>query len=153
MSYTYRINKELKLNYVKAYGSVTGVQVAETAQKMFSDPEWKFVRKQISDFRETKELVLTFQDFEKIIEVEKEQQAAQEKIHNGESGKLAIVAEKEIYDIVFRLYSIKTKNGFHETRIFNDMDEAVAWLDFPLLENKDEQHLKDNFPELKNFEN
>ncbi|MFZ0456592.1 MAG: hypothetical protein WAM24_22775, partial [Ignavibacteriaceae bacterium] len=131
MSYTYRINRELKLNYVKANGSVSGEQVIRTAQRMFIDPDWKYVRKQISDFREAKELIITFQDFEKIIEVEKEQQSSQEIIHNGEKGKLAIVAEKEIYDIVFRLYSIKTKDGFHDTRIFNTMDEAIVWLDLP----------------------
>ncbi|MGA9291704.1 MAG: hypothetical protein WBV81_03885 [Ignavibacteriaceae bacterium] len=153
MSYTYRINRELKLNYVKANGSVSGEQVIRTAQRMFIDPDWKYVRKQISDFREAKELIITFQDFEKIIEVEKEQQSSQEIIHNGEKGKLAIVAEKEIYDIVFRLYSIKTKDGFHDTRIFNTMDEAIVWLDLPLFEGKDEKHLKENFPELKNSKN
>lgn len=152
MSYTYRIKKELKLNYIKASGSVCGKEIIETAQRMFNDPDWKFVRKQISDFREAKELIITFQDFEKIIEAEKKQQPSQEIIHDGETGKLAIVTEKEIYDIIFSLYSIKTKDSFHETRIFNDMDEAVAWLDFQ-LENKDEEHLKDNFPELKNINN
>ena len=151
MSYTYRINRELKLNYVKAFGSVNGVQVIETSQRMFKDPEWKFVRKQISDFREANELIITFQDFEKIVEVEKEQQPIQEKIHNGETGKLAIVAEKEIYDIIFRLYSIKTKDGFHETRIFNTMDDAIVWLDFPLFEGKGEEHLIEYFPEFKNI--
>ena len=151
MSYTYRINRELKLNYVKAFGSVNGVQVIETSQRMFIDPEWKFVRKQISDFREANELIITFQDFEKIIEVEKKQQPLQEKIHNGETGKLAIVAEKEIYDIIFRLYSIKTKDGFHETRIFNTMDDAIVWLDFPLFEGKGEEHLIEYFPEFKNI--
>ena len=151
MPYTYRINRELKLNYIKAYGSVSGMQIIETARKMFNDSEWKFVRKQISDFREANELVITSQDFEKIIEVEEEQRPAQEIIHNGEKGRLAIVAEKEIYDIIFSLYSIKTKDGFHETRILHTIDEAIVWLDLPLLKGKDEEHLKENFPELKNI--
>ena len=153
MSYTYRINRELKLNYVKAFGSVNGTQIIETSQRMFKDPEWKFVRKQISDFREANELIITFQDFEKIVEAEKKQQPLQEKIHNGETGKLAIVAEKEIYDIIFRLYSIKTKDGFHETRIFNKMDDAIVWLNFSLFEGKGEEYLIENFPELKNIKN
>ena len=151
MAYNYIINKEMKLNFVNASGLVSGKEIIETTTKMFKDPDWKFVRKQISDFREAKELIITSQDFEKIIEVEKKQQPLQEIIHNGETGKLAIVAKKEIYDIVFKLYSIKTKDGFHKTGIFNDMDEAVVWLDFPSLENKDEEYLKNNFPELKNI--
>ena len=128
MPYTYKIIKELKLNYVKASGTVLGKDIIDTARQTFKDPDWSHVRKQISDFKDVKELVITFQEFEKIVVVEKEQQDEQEKIHNGEIGKLAIVAEKDIYDIIFKLYEFKTKDGFHETRLFNNLDEALVWL-------------------------
>ncbi|MFZ0453132.1 MAG: hypothetical protein WCE54_19825 [Ignavibacteriaceae bacterium] len=128
MPYMYKIIKELKLNYVKATGTVVGKEIVDTSRKMFKDPEWNYVRKQISDFREVKELVIEFQEFETIVGVEKEQQEKQEKIHNGETGKLAIVADKELYDIIFKLYEFKTAEGFHETKLFNTLDEALVWL-------------------------
>ena len=49
----------------------------------------------------------------------------------GKPGKLAIVAEKELYDIIFKLYKVKTKDGFHETQIFNNIEDALAWLNEP----------------------
>jgi hypothetical protein len=128
LPYNYKIIKELKLNYVKASGKVTGNEIIETSKKMFIDPDWIYVRKQISDFRETKELILTFQEFDAIVNIEKEQQQEQEEIHNGETGKLAIVAEKELYDIIFKLYQFKTKDGFHETKLFNNIEDALIWL-------------------------
>ena len=153
MSYTYRINKELKLNYVKASGSVHVSEIIETARKMFRDPDWKFVRKQISDFREATGLIITFEGFEKIIEVEKEQQEEQEKIHNGETGKLAIVAEKDIYDIIFELYSVKTKDGFHKTKIFNNIDQALVWLELISVNDIKENNLNSELTNLIKLKN
>ena len=148
MPYNYKIIKELKLNYVKASGIVLGKEIVDSARKMFKDPDWSCVRKQISDFKEVKELVITFQEFEKIIGVEKEQNEEQEKIHKGEIGKLAIVANKEIYDIIFKLYEIKTKDGFHKTKLFNTLDNALIWLyELPANKNK-EYDVKKVFTEL-----
>ncbi len=128
MSWTYKIYKEQKLNYVKASGLTLGKEIIETTKKMFNDPEWKFVRRQISDFRDVKEFVVTFSEFDKLIDLEKEHQEEQEKIHNGETGKMAIVAQKDLYDIIFKLYKVKTKDGSHETQIFNNIEDALAWL-------------------------
>ena len=65
-------------------------------KKCLKDPDWKFVRRQISDFREVKEFVVTFREFDRIVDLEKEQHEEQEKIHNGETGKIGDSSRKRI---------------------------------------------------------
>ena len=128
MSYTYQINKEKSLNYVKGSGVVLGSEILATTEKMFNDPDWIYVKKQINNFLQIKELVISINEFEKLIELEKQSVVQQNKILTGETGQLAIVAQKELYDIIFQLYAFKTKGLSHDTKMFNTVDEALLWL-------------------------
>ncbi len=129
MPFSYKILKDKKLNYIKASGIALGCEIINTTKAMFNDPDWIYVRKQISDFRNIKELVVTFQEFDELIRIEEEFGVEQAKIHDGEIGKLAIVAKNELHDIIFKLYKEKTKKGAHETQIFNTIEGAENWLE------------------------
>ncbi len=144
MAFSYKILKDKKLNYIKGSGIALGSEIIDTTKAMFNDPDWKYVRKQISDFRNIKELVVTFQEFDELIRIEDEFGVEQAKIHAGEIGKLAIVAKNELHDIIFKLYKEKTKKGAHETQIFYTIEEAENWLELNKSDQENDIDKHDN---------
>lgn len=128
MSYSYKIYKDQNLNIIKASDVVYGSEVFETMEKMFDDPDWKYVKKQINDFLDVKELVVTEKEFEKVLLLEQKLSEKNKQILDGKTGKLAIVANKELYKILFNLYAYKTKGLAHTTKIFDTIDDAFVWI-------------------------
>ena len=118
MPASYRIDKSLGLVFTTAQGVLTGQDILTHRQRLREDPDFDPGYNQLIDLRDVFEFPVSGAEMPRIVD------------HHlfNEKSRRAIVAEKDIYFGMARMYEMYGEADPSQIRVFRDMAEARRWL-------------------------
>ncbi len=118
MPASYRIDKSLGLVFTTAQGVLTGQDILTHRQRLREDPDFDPSYNQLIDLRDVIEFAASTTEMRKI-----------STYHiSTEKSRRAIVAEKDIYFGMARMYEMYGEADPSQIKVFRGMAEARRWL-------------------------
>lgn len=125
MSCRYCIDGENQLGVVTIRGRVTGQDVSQVLNTLFSDPAWQPTHNSLWDGRRIQQLDLQPDHVADLLK-----QAEALRLRRG-PGKTAIVVERDLDYALARFFSLAIKHPTRPMQVFRSLAAAQEWLGVP----------------------
>lgn len=123
MPFTHLIDAEHRLAAIRFAGTVTGAEIVEGIAALFDSPEWESGFQVIWDGRAIATLILDPDDAEQVVAA-----SVGRRSQTGEARTAVLSLGFTVYTSALVLTLKANRNTNREIKIFESMDEALAWL-------------------------
>ncbi len=106
----------------KFSGAVTSKETLQSNMDIYGDPRFDSLRYQIADFREVERITFNEMDMKKIAYLDQAAAKSNPRI------KVAIVSPVETIRAMMEVYAKYSMANPWQTKLFDSIDEAEAWL-------------------------
>jgi hypothetical protein len=118
MSVAYTIDPDLRLVVVKAWGTLTGVELIDATDALHAMPEFTHARRELGDYRDVTEFDMDGSAIRRL--------AARSVFDS--SVRRAVVVSADVAFGMARMYQMLREGPDDGLRVYRELDEAIAWV-------------------------